>query len=79
MKTFWGLRHHRTVDVRDETRAALLAYGFLRGKKYRELEPNALSEPDWGRVFAIARKFGPGGPLDLALVNWREAGEKKPA
>lgn len=37
-KLFWGLRDHRTIDVRTEARASLIAYGFLRGKRYRQIE-----------------------------------------
>ncbi len=33
-----GLTNHRREIVRVEQRATLLAYGFLRGKAYRELE-----------------------------------------
>lgn len=33
-----SLRIHRTGEVRDEARAALLAYGFLRGRRYRQME-----------------------------------------
>lgn len=33
-----GLHQHRVLNVRHETRAALLAYGFLRGRDYIEIE-----------------------------------------
>lgn len=29
---------HRRTDIRDETRATLLAYGFIRGRKYEQIE-----------------------------------------
>lgn len=38
VNTFWGLRDHRTIIVRNEARAAQIAYGFLRGKKYNVIE-----------------------------------------
>ncbi len=66
------------MDVRDETRAALLAYGFLRGKKYRELEAHAHQEPDLKRIAELARKFGSLGISEAegAIQAWFEA---KPA
>lgn len=38
-KVFEGLREHRMGIVRSEARAAQLAYGFIKGKKYAEIEP----------------------------------------
>jgi DNA-binding HxlR family transcriptional regulator len=35
---FWGLRDHRTGVVRKEARSSLLAYGYIRGRKYLEVE-----------------------------------------
>lgn len=36
--TFWGLRWHRVFDVRTEARAAQWAYGYIRGKRFRQIE-----------------------------------------
>jgi hypothetical protein len=47
--TFWGLRHHRTADVRNEARAAQWAYGYLRGKRYRQVE----SKSNIGKRYSI--------------------------
>lgn len=33
-----SLHNHRTLDVRNEARAAQLAYAYLRGKRYRQVE-----------------------------------------
>jgi hypothetical protein len=38
-EAFWGMRFHRTVDLRLESRAALLAYAFIRGQAYAITEP----------------------------------------
>ncbi len=35
-----SLWDHRVKAVRNEARAALLAYGFLRGRTYRQVEPH---------------------------------------
>jgi hypothetical protein len=40
VSTFWGLRSHRTIDVRNEARAAQLAYAFVRGKPFKFVEAN---------------------------------------
>lgn len=60
-QVFWGLRVHRTVDIRREQRSSLLAYAFLRRKKYLSVEQRNRpdTEPvDLERVTAIALKFG---------------------
>ena len=54
----WGLHHHRIFDVRNEQRAALLAYGFLRGRRYKQLEAKCYTQPKWGRVLALVTKYG---------------------
>jgi hypothetical protein len=69
---FWGLRTHRTEELRKEARCAYIAYAYLRGKSYREtennpfwLKPNRTTlrydpfRPNWSRVADIVLKFGP--------------------
>lgn len=54
-----GLKEHRRRDVRDEQRATLLAYGYIRGKSYLEIEGrNCSSSPQWDRVTAMVSKYG---------------------
>ena len=74
--TFFGLRAHRTWDVRNEARAAQLAYAFLRGKPYSVTEPTGKdnggrrSNPtDWARVTKIAAKYGPDRTLEWPTVK----------
>lgn len=53
------LHEHRTYDVRRESRAALLAYGYLRGKPLSVVE--AKGRRDYSidkRAHAIVKKFG---------------------
>jgi hypothetical protein len=57
--TFFRLKSHRTIDVRNEQRAALLAYGYLRGRPYRAIEANCTEWPNWTRVAELVRKYGP--------------------
>lgn len=54
-----GLREHRVTVVRQASRNALLAYGFIRGRKYRQIEPKAESQPNWEEVKRQVLKYGP--------------------
>lgn len=53
-----GLHNHRVLDVRRESRAACLAYGFLRGRTYKRMEAKCYEQPDWKRVSQLAIKYG---------------------
>lgn len=53
-----SLHQHRTVDVRREARAALLAYAFLRNKPLHTIERPGSRQPNWAYTFRIAKKFG---------------------
>lgn len=71
----YGLHEHRIHDVRPEARHALLAYGFLRGRSYRQLEAAAARPPDWERVGQLVEKFGGGDVrvLRQRFAEWKEA------
>lgn len=78
--TFWGLRNHRTNDVRNEARAAQLAYGFLRGRDYRQLESKSYSTPPLKRTTDLIRKYGrPGDKLHIKDVERWLDGEQTAA
>ena len=53
-----GLHHHRTYDVRNEARSAQLAYGYLRGRKYRQLEAKCYIAPNRERIRDLIYKYG---------------------
>lgn len=53
------LTEHRRGTVRIEQRHTLLAYGYIRGLAYSELERNPRSAPDWGKVMYMVRRYGP--------------------
>lgn len=55
-----GLYFHRIQDVRQESRSACLAYGFLRGHTYQQLEARSYTRPDWKRVQTLVEKYGEG-------------------
>jgi hypothetical protein len=74
-RIFWGLRQHRIWDVRREARSAGLAYGFIRGRGYRQIEAKCYEEPHWSRVAELVRKYGnlnlTGDQIKKALMEWR--------
>lgn len=84
--TWSGLNTHR-LNLRIEQRAAFIAYGYLRGSAYRQIEqspcylkaPFCRSGPDWGRVRDLIIKYGP--PISKKTVQgeldtWRKASSK---
>lgn len=77
MKAFWGLRHHRQWDVRSESRASHIAYGFLRGLSYAQVEGTAKTSPNWSRVEDLVKKYGE-DDIRVRLqrfAEWRDAGQ----
>lgn len=75
---YLSLRSHRTNEVRREQRAAMLAYGFIRGRTYRQVEKcgkvsgiRHQNHPDWNRVRQLAEKFG-GLPYKTRTVTHEE-------
>lgn len=53
-----GLYRHRIDVVRVEARHTHLAYGFLRGKTYQQIEHNAQEAPNWPKVRKMIEKYG---------------------
>jgi hypothetical protein len=53
-----GLAEHRKGIVRIESRHTHLAYGFLRGKEYRDIEKTAHEAPNWDKVRSMIQKYG---------------------
>ena len=73
-----SLRAHRQHEVRRETRATQLAYGYLRGRERKRIEPGAVTEPDWERVKQMVKKYSAnrmvaGDPAALEFEAWRTA------
>lgn len=72
---FWGLRNHRKIDVASESRSALIAYGYLRGRSYFSIEAKPRTEPDWTRVRELVTKYGKKTGAGLtweAIDAWRK-------
>lgn len=53
-----GLHDHRVGIVRYEARHANLAYSFLKGRSYAEIEGGAKEAPDWNKVRKMVEKYG---------------------
>lgn len=51
---FWGLHHRRTHILRKANRHNFLAYGYLRGKNYRDVEITSRENGEPIDVFSIA-------------------------
>ncbi len=52
------MSHKRRVTFRQETRAMLLAYCFLRGRPYRRMESFTRTRPKWGLVLSYILRYG---------------------
>lgn len=62
------LHLHRIFDVRAAARHAHLAYGFIRGRTYEQMERKAGREPSWDEIRRLCKKYGPAG-FELAPVQ----------
>jgi len=49
---------HRVNDIRPYARLNYLAYGFLRGRSYQQLERDARIKPNWKEVEKLVKRFG---------------------
>jgi hypothetical protein len=73
--TFWGLRNHR-MELRKESRASGIAYGFLRNKPYRRIEAKAYTKPNWDLVEKTASRFGNKKDME-GFTAWKDAATAK--
>ncbi len=53
-----SLYFHRVYDVRNEARWSQLAYAFLRGRDYSQIEAKNSGWVNWDRVMKLVAKFG---------------------
>lgn len=53
-----SLRQHRLNTIRPEIRDTLLAYGYLRGRCFLQVEASSKSEPNWDNVKRMVKKYG---------------------
>lgn len=66
------LHLHRVHDVREEARATNIAYGFLNGLAYHEIETASYHEPKWDRVAAMIKKYGTEGTAEERIRDLKE-------
>lgn len=62
----WGsireeMSAHRRGVVREESRAAHVAYGLIRGLPIDRIEVKVKTEPDWVKVEKLCKRYGPVG------------------
>lgn len=57
---------HRVGKLRHEARIANLAYGFLRGRKYRQIEAKTYFPVNPSEIVAKLSKWGPSMSFDKA-------------
>jgi len=65
------LRNHRRGPLRAEARDTHIAYGYLKGRTYRQMEDNPETEPNWVNVARMVKKYGTGEFTD-ELELWRK-------
>lgn len=53
-----GLSGHRRGIVRTAARHTLLAYGFIRGRKYSDMEAKRQHYPNWIIIWRMVEKYG---------------------
>jgi hypothetical protein len=57
-REYHSLKDHRETVVREEARDTLLAYGFLRGRSYSQIEPRRYSVANTDNVLRMILKYG---------------------
>jgi len=73
-----GLHEHRVTVVRNESRVANIAYGFLRGREYYEIEQYCYTTPNWKRVEELVMKYAEhdnpkyNRPVEEIFKDWKE-------
>lgn len=70
-----GLHLHRICDVRNEARASLLAYGYLRGRPYAAVEDAKVADSfprqqALAKAAVIATRFGQQAVSKDAMKDW---------
>lgn len=61
---FNSIYRHRMDVVRPESRHSLLAYGYLRGRSYKQMEEKCRQDPNWKHVKRLIERFG-GNPANF--------------
>jgi hypothetical protein len=76
--SYWNLHHHRVHTLRKESRIQQLAYGFIRGKKYSEIEASGChSLPDFDDIYSCVEDHWEKGNNSLIaeFTTWVDEAE----
>jgi hypothetical protein len=63
--------HGHRMWLRPMARAALLSYGFLKGRAYSKMEPKRYSNPDWAQIERNIIKYGMREGLTEQVIKQR--------
>jgi hypothetical protein len=69
---------HRKTVIRSAARNTVLAYGFLRGLQYRDIEAKAYSAPEWKDVLRMVRRYGDRYVSEQEFESWKSQPERSP-
>lgn len=72
LDNFWGLRGHR-LGLRPDARHANIAYGFVRGRAYKQVEAKAYNQPHWSKVIKLVERYGEaykGKDVQALIEEW---------
>lgn len=69
-----GLDLHRKNVVRKESRCSNIAYAFLRGRSYSQVEAKCYTKPDWEKVEKLIERFSGKDPREMKqkFSEWKE-------
>ena len=69
---YWNLHHHRVTVLRKTARINHLAYNFLRGVPFKNVEAGAFSFPDLAAIEKVAARFSEVGDNEFksAWNHW---------
>lgn len=63
------LRDHRRGPLRTEARDTHIAYGYLKGRTYRQIEAYSETAPNLDNIARMVKKYGT-GEFSRSLVSW---------
>jgi hypothetical protein len=74
-ETRLSLREHRKDVVACASRETHLAYGFLKGKTYKAIEPKRFTDPNWKEIQRMIQAYGdaPLSDLNAQFEIWKLA------
>ncbi|WP_438980286.1 hypothetical protein [Polynucleobacter sp.] len=72
------IHNHRMIAIRPEARDSNLAYGFLRGRSYAQIEAKRFTDPNWSNIKANIKRFhapqyGSTSGIDKRFEEWKAA------